>query len=213
MKGLIRKAVLALGCAAGAALGGPALAGGDWHDSHDGSGGIGWYRYLVDPCYPERYEYLARQAVNASLAPQVHNGHVLDQTVWEYHFEPGTACLTPGGLEHLAYLARRRPCPDTTVFLQTAQCVAWDPCHPEGMVRARQELDEKRTQAVQSFLTAVTAGRGGLCFQVVVHDPAEVGLGAIPVNNSVQQMYLRFRGGLLGGGGTAGGGGGAGGAR
>jgi hypothetical protein len=40
-----------------------------------------------------------------------------------------------------------------------------------------------------------------------VHDPAEVGLTAIPVNLTVQQMYQRYRGGLLGGGGGGGGGG------
>ena len=67
---------------------------------------------------------------------------------------------------------------DTTVFLQTAQSVIWDAAHPERMARARAELDEKRTQVIQSFLAAQTAGRGSLCFQVVVHDPAEVGVAA-----------------------------------
>ena len=54
---------------------------------------------------------------------QVHNGHVLDQTVWNSHFEPGTDHLTAGGLAHLDYLARRRPAPDTTVFLEVAKDV------------------------------------------------------------------------------------------
>src|SRR3954453_10883192 len=70
------------------------------------------YRDLVDPCYPQRYSFMARKEVKAALAPQVNNGHVLDQTMWNYHFEPGTDRLTAGGIEHLAYLARRRPAPD-----------------------------------------------------------------------------------------------------
>ena len=80
-----------------------------------------YYRDIVDPCYPQRYEYAARMEVNQAFAPQVRNGHVLDQTLWNYEFEPGTARLTPGGMEHLAYLARRRPTPDTTPYLQLAQ--------------------------------------------------------------------------------------------
>ena len=65
------------------------------------------YRYNVDPCYPERYEFMARQEVRDAFAAQSYNGHVLDQTVWNDHFEPGTETLTPGGMDHLAYLARQ----------------------------------------------------------------------------------------------------------
>src|SRR5438309_2350326 len=90
------------------------------------SGGCETYRSIVDPCYPQRYEYAARQEVLAAIAPQINNGHVLDQTVWNYHFEAGTDKLTPGGLEHLAYLARRRPTPDPVVYVQTAQDIAYD---------------------------------------------------------------------------------------
>ena len=104
MKGLIRKGAAGLGCAA-------ALAG---------TGGCYTYRDLVDPCYPARYEYMARREVNTALAPQVINGHVLDQTIWNHMFEPNTDKLTPGGVAHLAYLARRRPAPDPTVYVQTA---------------------------------------------------------------------------------------------
>jgi len=73
-----------------------------------------YYRDIVDPCYPQRYEYAARMEVNQALAPQVRNGHILEQTVWNYEFEPGTPRLTPGGMDHLAYLARRRPAPSCT---------------------------------------------------------------------------------------------------
>jgi len=182
MKGLIRKAVAAL-CCVGAAS------------------GMGCYQYgkCVDPCYPMRYNYMARQEVNAAMAPQVQNGHVLDQTIWNYYFEPSSAKLTMGGLERLAYLARRRPSPDTILYLQTAQDVVLDQANPEKMVETRQTLDGQRIAAIQAYLTAQTAGRPTQ-IQIYVHDPAEPGLAATPVNSSVTRMYQFFTGGLMMGG-------------
>ena len=75
---------------------------------------------LYDRCYPQRYNNLATREVNAAFTPQVQNGHVLDQTVWNHYFEVGTDRLTPGGQDALATIARRRPCPDTTIYLATA---------------------------------------------------------------------------------------------
>jgi hypothetical protein len=190
MKGLIRKAMLA-GCGAAAAL------------------GCYEYRDCVDPCYPMRYNYMSRQEVNSAFAPQVQNGHVLDQTIWNYFFEPGTDKLTPLGLDRLAYLARRRPCPDPNLFLQTAQDIVYDPAAPEKMAVVRQELDEKRKAAITCFLVQQTAGRP-IAFHFTVHDPAEVGLAATAVNLSVLQMYGRFRGGLQNQGGNVTGGAGVG---
>jgi hypothetical protein len=186
MKGLISKAMM-VACSVAAAA------------------GAGCLPYnCVDPCYPMRYNFMARQEVNAAMAPQVQNGHVLDQTVWNYYFEPGTDKLTTGGLERLAYLARRRPCPDTVLYLQTAQDVVYDQAVPEKMVEVRQTLDGKRIAAVQAYLTAQTAGRPTQ-FQIFIHDPAEPSLASTPVNSMVSQMYLRFRGGLVGGIGSMGG--------
>ncbi|HTU22044.1 MAG TPA: hypothetical protein VMG10_28655 [Gemmataceae bacterium] len=177
MKGLIGKAAALLCCVAASA-------------------GVGCLPdRCVDPCYPIRYNFMARQSVNAAMAPQVQNGHVLDQTIWNYYFDPGTDKLTTGGLERLAYLARRRPCPDTVLYLQTAQDVVYDQAVPEKMVEVRQTLDGKRIAAVQAYLTAQTAGRP-VPFQIVIHDPAEPSLAASPVNNAVSQMYFRFMGGL-----------------
>ncbi len=181
MKGVISRAAVLLGCAAAATSG-------------------CYYRDVVDPCWPERYNYVARQEVNAAFAPQVQNGHVLDQTVWNYDFEPGTDKLTAGGLEHVAYLARRRPCPDPVVYVQTAQDVLYDAAAPDKLVEGRQELDGKRVAAVQKFLTAQTAGRP-VAFQVLVHDPTEIGIFAPYGNAAVQQMIGRARGGLATGGG------------
>jgi hypothetical protein len=191
MNGFIRKAVLAA-CGTAGAL------------------GCYGYRDLVDVCYPVRYNYMARDEVNCAMAPQVQNGHVLDQTIWNYFFEPGTDRLTPLGLDRLAYLARRRPCPDPNLWLQTAQDIIYDPAAPEKMAEAREDLDKKRCNAVQCFLVQQTAGRP-MSFHIAVHDPAEVGLSAVPVNLSVLQMYYRFKGGLLNQGGNVTGGGGVGG--
>jgi hypothetical protein len=160
------------------------------------------YGELVDTCWPQRYDYMATREERAAFAPQVNNGKVLDQTVWNYHFEPGTDRLTAGGLDHLAYIARRRPHPDTCLFLQTAQDISYDPNAPDRMTETRQELDFKRIQAIQKFLTAQTAGQ--CVFKIEVHDPAEVGLSAVAVQSASQQMLTtRFKGGLTGGGGAA----------
>src|SRR5437879_6565216 len=75
------------------------------------------YRNLVDVCYPQRYNVTARREVVDAFAPQVQNGHVLDQTIWNYDFDRGTDRLNQMGLEKLKYLTRRRPAPDPNLFL------------------------------------------------------------------------------------------------
>src|SRR5438105_13324085 len=113
-------------------------------------GGCDSSGHLGAPCYPERYRSAARQEVIGAMAPQVYNGHVLDQTVWNYHFEAGTDKLTAGGMDHLAYLARRRPVPDANVYVQTAQDVVYDPGAPDKFSDDRMVLDNKRVLAVQN---------------------------------------------------------------
>jgi hypothetical protein len=155
------------------------------------------YRDWVDPCYPERYEHAARVETNAVMAPQLENGHVLDQTVWNTDFEAGTERLTPGGLEHLKYLARRRPHADPVVWVQLAQDVAYDPAAAERYTQRRFELTNRRVQAVQGFLAAYTAGTGEE-FQVRVNDPGEVGQSAAGVGRSVLLMHASYQGALPG---------------
>lgn len=154
----------------------------------------------------ERYGNLAQRSVNRAFAPQVLNGHVLDQTVWNHHFESGSATLTPGGLAHLRYLARRRPEPDRVLYLATANDLPYDPAAPDRYCGAKQELDSLRAAAIQKFLVGNNCGR---CqdYQVLVHDPSDVSLSSVGIGNSVTQMYLRFRGGLTttaGAGGSSG---------
>jgi hypothetical protein len=169
----------------------------------------GWlqeeYYHWVDPCWPWRYAYLAHQEVNDAFAPQVNNGHVLDQTIWNYYFEPGTDRLTPGGMYKLAILGRRRPHPDCRIYLQTAQDIQYNSSAPDAFVKARADLDARRVQAVLRYLQAQTAARP-VPWDVTIHDPGEVGLSAVPAAATITLRDGSFRGALLpiGGGAAAG---------
>jgi hypothetical protein len=162
MKGFIRQAIL--GSSLGAALA--------------GVGGCLDYHELVDPCWPERYNYQARHAVRDTFNAQAANGHALDQTMWNQHFETGSDKLIKAGEEHLKYLARRHPAPDPHVFVQTS----WD---SKG---DRTALDQKRVQAVQNYLASVMVNHpGSVSFDVSVVDFAEPGMPARPAPN----LYIR----------------------
>ncbi len=159
-------------------------------------------RHLYDRCWFQRYANLSHRAVNRALTPQVQNGHVLDQTLWNHMFEPGSDLLNPMGQAHLQYISRRRPEVDPTIYLATAMYLSYDPACPERYCGARQELDALRVASIQKFLTGLNCGR---CadFQILVHDPADVTIHSNPAYSAVVQMYGRFRGGLGGGGGGA----------
>jgi len=197
MKGFIAKALCGAGLLTGAL-------GCNWW-------GIDSYSDLVDPCYPMRYSNAARQETIAAVAPQMSNGHVLDQTVWNSHFDVGSDKLTSGGLAKLTQLARRRPAPDAVVYVQTAQDIPYDAANPDKFAQARKELDQKRADAVQNYLVKY-AGPRGLSFQVLVHDPSEVGISAVPAAISIAKnnsgaVGILPGGGAAGGASTSGGGG------
>jgi hypothetical protein len=191
MNGFIRRTAVLVSLAGGLA------SAGCWQEAY--------YR-CVDPCYPARYEVMAEQEVLEPLTAQVNNGHVLDQTIWNYHFEAGTDKLTPGGQYKLTILARRRPHPDSRIFLQTAQDIEYNPAAPDALATRRADLDARRVQAVLKYLQAQTAARP-MPWDVTVHDPGEVGLGAVPMQASMTIRDGNFRGVLMG---TAGAGGAAG---
>ncbi len=172
-----------------------------------GSAGCCLYRDLVDVSYPERHEYEARQSVNAALTTQAQNGHIVDQTIWNIYFDPGSDRLTPAGMRQLAALGRRRPAPDTVVYLQTANDVEIDPTNPEAMVEAREKLDSARQKATQRFLMAQT----GLAFEVVLpHDPPVPSLFGQEAVSIIRDISGSARGTLTAAPGAgAGGGGGA----
>jgi len=156
-----------------------------------------------DNCWLERYSYQANQSTLQAFGAQISNGHVLEQTVFSFHFEPGTDRLTKGGQEHLAYLARRRPCPDPRIYLQTAQDVAYDPAAPDKYAADRTELDAKRVAAIQQFLNADTVGRA-VAFDVAIHDAPTQGIAAPPIGIAVQKHYSSFQGTMTGAGSAAG---------
>jgi uncharacterized membrane protein YgcG len=162
---------------------------------------------VVDPCYPERYQHQARQNVHEALAVQVHNGHVLDQTVWNYHFEEASAVLTPGGRERLNYMARRRPIADPMVYVQTAHDIRFTKA--EELPAARSKLDMDRIESVRTYLRAYTSGGNSPEFDVQVHNPPEVGIAGQAAEPSLRQMYSTPRATLPGQGGSDSGGGGA----
>ena len=117
------------------------------------------------------------------MAPQVQNGHILDQTLWNFCFEEGSDKLTEGGRDHLNGLVRRRPNPDGRIYLATARDLGYDPANPQKYVDGRRDLDNRRVAAIQAYLGAQTAGRP-MAFEVVVHDPMEVGLDGESMNRS-----------------------------
>jgi hypothetical protein len=151
---------------------------------------------LYDQCWPDRYDYQAAMSVNAGFGAQVFNGHILDQTIWTYMFKSGTADLTPDGQQHLAYLARRRPCPDGKIWLQTAQDVVFDPEQPEKLATDRSKLDSDRREAILRYLNAETAGRTVVAFTVDVHDAPTPGYFSTPYGIAIQKHYNNFDGKL-----------------
>src|SRR5207253_3093272 len=134
---------------------------------------------VVDPCWPQRYNAMAMQSVNDANNAQAYNGHVLDQTVWNYDFDhdPKTGAptdrLNPAGMERLKYISRRRPVADARIYLATAQDLpGLGELPPEKVIEQRADLNSRRIVAVQKFLAAQTNGHTG--YVVEVHDPAEV---------------------------------------
>jgi hypothetical protein len=184
MNGLVAKAL------AGATLAGGLLSGGCYS-----------YQKAVDPCWPERYNAAARLEVVSAFAPQVQNGHILDQTLYNGQFEPGTDKLTESGMDQLDTLMRRRPSPDPRIFLATARDIRFDVANPEALVEVRRDLDNRRAAAVQRYLSAQTAGRP-TGYEIVVHDPMPVSDHADPVNRSIR-LYHNSTSGNLSGGATA----------
>jgi hypothetical protein len=168
------------------------------------------YRNYVDPCYPERYNHAARQAVVAPFAQQVYNGHVLNQTIYNYYFEAGTDKLTPAGLEKLDSIAHTRPAPDPRLYIQTARDLIATPETAAKVADLRTDLDIKRAAAIQKYM----AGQPALvptAYEIYVHDPVVPGIFSDFAGNAYRGSLQGYRGGVSGGGtGVLGTGGGSG---
>jgi hypothetical protein len=174
----------------------------------DGSTCGDHYRNLVDPCYPQRYEYAARQATIYPFAQQVYNGHVLNQTVWNYYFEAGTDRLTPAGLQKLDSLAQVRPGPDPRLYIQTARDLP--PGDPAKNSEVRADLDARRAAAIQKYMANQPAFGGPVAYEVFVHDSPVPGIYSEFDSFAWRGSAQQYRGNVSGGGtgvlGTGGGG-------
>jgi hypothetical protein len=171
--------------------------------------GCSCYRGIVDPCWPQRYEYQARESVHDATNAQANNGHVLDQTIWNYHFEhdPKTGApsdrLNPAGIEKLNLISRRRPAPDTHIFLATAQDIpGLAALVPEKALAERKDLNDRRFAAIQRYLAIQSST--AVVYNIEIHDPAEVGIAAMPITGSagvprqVQGAYQKYQNGFDG---------------
>jgi hypothetical protein len=139
----------------------------------------GEWNWHGDPCWPDRYANESRAAVVANFQPQVDNGHILDQTIWNMHFEFGSDKLNGEGMDKLDQLSRRRPQPDTRLFLQTARDITYDADKAADYAAKRVELDSKRVVAIQKYLKATLTGRE-MAFEVQIHDPVYPGIDVNP---------------------------------
>ncbi len=159
------------------------------------------YSQKVDPCWPERYNHVARAEVLAPFANHVGNGEGLDHTLFNFHFEAGSEQLTPGGQQKLDYLTRRRPAPPSRLYLQTARDVAYDPAPNDKTAANRSDLDAKRLASVQKYLAATTAARG-LTFEIQVIDPADQTMNATGPANAVRGLTTQYQSTIEGAGGV-----------
>ena len=154
------------------------------------------YSEKVDPCTPERYSFLAREAALAPFEAHVANGQVLDQYLQNGDFDMAGEALTPGGRVKLDQLARKRPV-EGHLYMQTSRDLPYEAAKPGDYAKASSELNAKRANAMVAYLNATTAGRG-LTFDVTVIDPAELLMPAAGPANSVRGLPLRYASGIGG---------------
>lgn len=158
------------------------------------------YNSRVDPCWPDRYNYQARQATLTAFANQAANGQAIDQTMFNGDFESGSGKLTPGGLRKLDVISRRRPV-DGRIFVQTSRDVVYDPAKRDEFAKAKSDLDAARADAVQGYLAASTAGRR-LNFEVAISDPQDMTVPVIGPANSIRGYAAQHVSGITGIAGT-----------
>ncbi len=189
-------AAVAAGCLG---LCGPAAAdGGIFGRGSDRPGLQARTNNAYDPCWPERYNAVARQEVLAPFAAQALNGHIMNQTLWNYHFEPGTDRLTAAGVEKLDSLVRVRPHPDTKIYLQTARDIGVNLDALDKLADSRFDLDSRRAALVQKYLAAQPRP---MPYEIYVHDPSDNSINSTAAGNAFRGQLQGYRGGITSGGG------------
>lgn len=146
-----------------------------------------WY----DPCWPERYSFAARQTVISAFAQQTLNGHILNQTIWNYHFEPGTDRLTPAGIEKIDSLLRIRPTPDNKIYIQTARDLPVVASNVEQVQNDRSALDLKRANVIAKYLAGSIHKQQ---YEIYVHDPIDPSIGSAGPLNAYRNKLTGFVG-------------------
>jgi hypothetical protein len=165
--------------------------------------GCDHYRELVDPCYPERYNSLAHHSVADMLNVQSDKGHMLEQTVWNWHFEPDPKTggpsdrLNGAGMAVLQRISRTLPCPDFQLYLQNAQDLLYvEGVDPAKLVKARNDLNERRAQAIQHFMAVQCTLHGGGAYHVAVHDFAPTSLPVQWTNEAEWNIFTKVKSGM-----------------
>lgn len=179
------------------------------------TGCYGTFHEVVDPCYPERYNCKAREEVRAFREMQEANGTAIEQTLYVHYFEPGKASLNDGGIAFLERVSHRRPAPETTIWIQSAQnTYDLDFTKEAGTIaQKRTDLDNARKALVEQFLKVA---RPDVAFNVVTGaNPGREGINALEIATGVRNIRRTARGYYLipgfqeSGGSGAGGGGGS----
>jgi hypothetical protein len=159
--------------------------------------GCDHYRDLVDPCRQDRWNSLAKESTRDMCNAQSNKGHILEQTVWNWYFETDPESKKPSerlngaGIAVLQRIARTLPAPDFQLYLQNAQDIPYvDGVAPEKLLKSRNELNEKRAQAVQRFMATQTPLHGGGVYQIAVHDFAPTSIPG-PWTTAAEENVLK----------------------
>ena len=127
-----------------------------------------------------QYAWHARKSASA-FTPQIQNGHVLDQTVWNWHFETDEKdpnigpTLNAAGMENLNYLVRRRRAPTRRSTWRPPRSSRPTTSGASGELCRRTAASWTRTarSPSRSTWTAQTAAAVVERSMSSVHDPAE----------------------------------------
>jgi hypothetical protein len=159
------------------------------------------YRNAVDTTWPENYSFAARQAVIAPFAQQVANGHFIEQTIWNWYFEPGTEKLNGAGMEKLDSLAHSTPAPDPKIYIQAARDILVTAENADKVGTLRDDLTARRAVAVQRYLA--TQPGATVAYELAVTDAPTPGINASFAASAYRGQAQGYKGGIGGGGASA----------
>jgi hypothetical protein len=168
--------------------------GGCGAGARDGGGLGACYRNWVDVNWPDRYNYAARQSVVAPFAQQAATGHFLNQTLWNFYFEPTSDKLTPGGMDKLNALAHATPGPDSRIYLQHAHDIAVTQENMDKVGAQRNDLDARRAAMVRRYMASSFGPP--MDYEILVHDAPTPVVYAGFVANAFRGQIQGYRGGI-----------------